>query len=291
MVEGYNWIVVTSANGARELLRRAVGRLPRIARSGPTRGGDGGADLVPHISSTQEGLLAELARRWSGAVRAVRGTRQLLVVRLRPPTSCPSPPASCDRLPGPTATCACSRPPQLRERSAGSARACLPSPSAPRRARPHGRRASRSSPRRSRTIRTASSRPCAGYHVVELRVYRPVPHRLPAPGRLVGTCTASSSGSRRRPRSSTSPTASRPRRCSRVRSCWRTPCRTCRSGCTWRSSIRVSAAIAVPSCSVTGRDGSTWARTTACCSAGQTDHAQGVEEGARELASPQYALG
>src|ERR1051325_6898376 len=34
-VEGYDWVVVTSAFGARELLRRASGLLPRIAAIGP----------------------------------------------------------------------------------------------------------------------------------------------------------------------------------------------------------------------------------------------------------------
>ena len=67
-VSGYDWVVVTSANGARELLRRApglrdaTGELPRLAAIGPaTAEALGGADLVPQVA-TQEGLLAELPR-------------------------------------------------------------------------------------------------------------------------------------------------------------------------------------------------------------------------------------
>ena len=61
-VGGYDWVVVTSANGARELLRRARGELPRVAAIGPaTADALGGADLVPAVA-TQEGLLAELPR-------------------------------------------------------------------------------------------------------------------------------------------------------------------------------------------------------------------------------------
>ena len=61
-VSGYDWVVVTSANGAHELLRRARGDMPRLAAIGPaTAAALGGADLVASVS-TQEGLLAELPR-------------------------------------------------------------------------------------------------------------------------------------------------------------------------------------------------------------------------------------
>jgi uroporphyrinogen-III synthase len=82
-VDGYDWVVVTSANGARELLRRAVGALPRVAAVGrATAEAFGRADLVPRVA-TQEGLLAELPRPagrvlFAGAERA----RQLLVTEL-----------------------------------------------------------------------------------------------------------------------------------------------------------------------------------------------------------------
>jgi uroporphyrinogen-III synthase len=65
-VEGYDWVIVTSPNGARELVRRARGQLPRVAAVGP-----GTAEtlrelgvepaFVPTISS-QDGLLAEFPR-------------------------------------------------------------------------------------------------------------------------------------------------------------------------------------------------------------------------------------
>ncbi len=61
-VSGYDWIVVTSANGARELLRRASGTMPQTAAIGAaTAEALGRADLVPAVA-TQEGLLAELPR-------------------------------------------------------------------------------------------------------------------------------------------------------------------------------------------------------------------------------------
>jgi uroporphyrinogen III methyltransferase/synthase len=65
-VESYDWVVVTSAFGARELLRRARGLLPRVAAIGPgtatALAADGAeASFVPRVS-TQEGLAAELPR-------------------------------------------------------------------------------------------------------------------------------------------------------------------------------------------------------------------------------------
>lgn len=61
-VGGYDWVVVTSVNGARELRRRMRGELPRVAAIGPATARElGGADLVPRVA-TQEGLLAELPR-------------------------------------------------------------------------------------------------------------------------------------------------------------------------------------------------------------------------------------
>ena len=63
-VDGYDWVVVTSPFGARELLRRARGTLPNVAAIGPGTAAtlaEGGVEpaLVPAVS-TQEGLLAEL---------------------------------------------------------------------------------------------------------------------------------------------------------------------------------------------------------------------------------------
>ena len=65
-VAGYDWVVVTSPNGASELVRRATGTLPRVAAVGP-----GTAEalrelgvepaFVPRVSS-QDGLLAEFPR-------------------------------------------------------------------------------------------------------------------------------------------------------------------------------------------------------------------------------------
>jgi uroporphyrinogen-III synthase len=65
-VDGYEWVVVTSPNGARELLRRAGGPLPSVAAVGPgtaetLRGLGVEPAFVPNVSS-QEGLLAEFPR-------------------------------------------------------------------------------------------------------------------------------------------------------------------------------------------------------------------------------------
>jgi uroporphyrinogen III methyltransferase/synthase len=65
-VSGYDWVVVTSANGARELAARARGELPRVAAIGPgtaavlrERGIE--PELIASVS-TQEGIVAELPR-------------------------------------------------------------------------------------------------------------------------------------------------------------------------------------------------------------------------------------
>ena len=78
-VGAYDWVVVTSANGARALRARASGSMPRIAAiGGATAEAMGGADLVASIS-TQEGLLAEFPRP-AGRVlfAAAEGARTVL---------------------------------------------------------------------------------------------------------------------------------------------------------------------------------------------------------------------
>ncbi len=86
-VAGYDWVVVTSPYGARELLRRARGTLSTAAAIGPGTAAalrEGGVEpaLIPRVS-TQEGLLTELPRPtgrvlFAGAERA----RRLLVDEL-----------------------------------------------------------------------------------------------------------------------------------------------------------------------------------------------------------------
>jgi uroporphyrinogen-III synthase len=59
-VSPYDWIVLTSANGARALRRRMVGKPRRVAAIGrATADAFGHVDLIAEVS-TQEGLLAEL---------------------------------------------------------------------------------------------------------------------------------------------------------------------------------------------------------------------------------------
>ncbi|HEV8250690.1 MAG TPA: uroporphyrinogen-III synthase [Gaiellaceae bacterium] len=79
-VSGYDWVVVTSVTGARELRQRMRGRPARVAAIGAaTAEAMGGADLVPRVSS-QEGLLAELPRPAGRVLFAgAEGARRLLV--------------------------------------------------------------------------------------------------------------------------------------------------------------------------------------------------------------------
>ena len=82
-VDGYDWVVVTSVNGAAELRRRLRGTPKRVAAIGrATADAFGGADLVPAVA-TQEGLLAELPRPVGRVLFAgAESARRLLVDEL-----------------------------------------------------------------------------------------------------------------------------------------------------------------------------------------------------------------
>ncbi len=83
-VSGYDWVVVTSANAARELADRMRGRPVRTAAIGPATAAalPFEPDLVPKVS-TQEGLLAELPRPAGRLLFAgAEGARRLLVDEL-----------------------------------------------------------------------------------------------------------------------------------------------------------------------------------------------------------------
>jgi uroporphyrinogen-III synthase len=83
----YDWVVVTSPNGAAELARRLVAPPRRLAAIGPgteleLRARGLRADLVPAVS-TQEGLVAELPRPPGRVLlAAAEGARRLLVDEL-----------------------------------------------------------------------------------------------------------------------------------------------------------------------------------------------------------------
>ena len=82
-LDGYDWVVLTSAAGAAELRRRGRGEAKRVAAIGhATAEAYGDVDLVAR-ESTQEGLLAELPRP-SGRVlfAGAEGARRLLVDEL-----------------------------------------------------------------------------------------------------------------------------------------------------------------------------------------------------------------
>jgi len=84
-VSGYDWVVVTSANGARLLAERMRGRPERTAAIGSATAAalPFEPDLVPRVS-TQEGLLAELPRPAGRVLFAgAEGARRLVVDELR----------------------------------------------------------------------------------------------------------------------------------------------------------------------------------------------------------------
>jgi uroporphyrinogen-III synthase len=86
-VDGYDWVVVTSANGAAELARRQIGRLGKVAAVGEAtaaalseRGIQ--VDFVP-TDASQEGLIAELPQPVGRALFVgAEGARSLLAERL-----------------------------------------------------------------------------------------------------------------------------------------------------------------------------------------------------------------
>ncbi len=82
-LDGYDWVLVTSAMAARELRRRGRGRPGAFAAIGRvTADALGGADLVPRVS-TQEGLLSELPRPYGRVLFAgAEAARRLLVEEL-----------------------------------------------------------------------------------------------------------------------------------------------------------------------------------------------------------------
>jgi uroporphyrinogen-III synthase len=86
-IRGYDWVIVTSANGAAELASRAAGALPRVAAIGEataealrSRGIE--PAFIPRLA-TQEGLVDEFPRP-AGRVLFVgaAGARRLIVERL-----------------------------------------------------------------------------------------------------------------------------------------------------------------------------------------------------------------
>jgi uroporphyrinogen-III synthase len=84
---GYDWVIVTSANGAAELGARHIGVLPRVAAVGELTAAALEAqgvvvEFVPSLAS-QEGLLAELPRPVGRALFVgAAGARRLLVDEL-----------------------------------------------------------------------------------------------------------------------------------------------------------------------------------------------------------------
>jgi uroporphyrinogen-III synthase len=82
-LDGYDWLVLTSATGAQELKSRAEGHARKVAAVGPTTAEAwGDVDLVPQVA-TQEGLLDELPRPAGRVLFAgAEGARRLLADEL-----------------------------------------------------------------------------------------------------------------------------------------------------------------------------------------------------------------
>ena len=86
-VDGYDWVIVTSATGAVELARRHTGRLPKVAAVGePTAAALSKlgvqVDFVP-TDASQEGLVAQFPRPVGRALFVgAEGARTLLAERL-----------------------------------------------------------------------------------------------------------------------------------------------------------------------------------------------------------------
>jgi len=86
-VGGYDWVIVTSTNGAAELGRRHSGRLPKVAAVGEATATalaehGIGVDFVP-TDASQEGLLAEFPQPVGRALFVgAEGARTLLAERL-----------------------------------------------------------------------------------------------------------------------------------------------------------------------------------------------------------------
>ena len=82
-VSGYDWVIVTSVNGARELRRRMTGTPQRVAAIGQATATPSAAPTSFPAVSTQEGLLAELPRPAGRVLFAgAEGARRLLVDEL-----------------------------------------------------------------------------------------------------------------------------------------------------------------------------------------------------------------
>ena len=158
---GYDWVIVTSANGAAELGARRTGVLPRVAAVGEMTAAALAAqeipvEFVPTLAS-QEGLLAEFPRP-VGRALFVGGerARRLLVDEL--PADFRPVYRTVELMPAPPDGDARPRSPRLRRQSPGesSARRCLRSRSGPRRRPPHTRQASPSWRKRRRRMSPAS---------------------------------------------------------------------------------------------------------------------------------------
>ena len=104
-VTGYDWVVLTSVAGARELRRRMRGTPQRIAAVGQaTAAAFGRADVVAE-TSTQEGLLAALPTPAGRVLFAgAEGARPCFRRRSAPTSSSSTAPCRSSLRAGPSAT-------------------------------------------------------------------------------------------------------------------------------------------------------------------------------------------
>ena len=189
----YDWVVVTSPNGAAELARRLAAPPRRLAAIGPAteaelRAHGLHADVVAEVA-TQEGLLAELPRP-AGRVLFAAGeqARRWLVGRARRRLPAALPHRRAAAAAPPTATSRCSPPPPPRAAFAATG-ARLPvvaiGPQTARAAREAGLEVV---PKPRRTTSTASSRRSSRFKVEAMPAFITFLTDFGLQDDFVGTC-------------------------------------------------------------------------------------------------------
>ena len=294
---GYDWLVVTSPNGADEIARRAV-NVPRVAAVGPgtaealrAHGHRAGVRRARVVAGRPAAGVS--APRGPGALRGGRRRAPRADRRSSAPTSCRSTARGCSRRRRRPATSSSSRrvrPRARTPRSAGRA-------GRDDRARDEQRRrvawGSPFGPRRQLTTSTGwSLRYAACYRNRDRRHERHWPSSPSSPTSACrttssGRATGSSPGSPPTRACSTSPTASQRRTCCRARSCCATRFRSRRSEFISRSSTRTSAGIAGRLRSAPSTAGSSSVPTTASSMLAADD--VGIDA-AHEITNPAYRL-
>ena len=285
-LDGYDWVLVTSATGARELRRAGEdGRRGSPRSDGRRRTRWAARDLVAR-ASTQEGLLAELPRPAGRVLFAgAEGARRLLVDELGADFVPLYRRASSRRSVPDGDLVVLASPSAARAFAALGARASRRLDRARRRRRPPRSRAARrgggadAGPRRARRRR--------GRRVSVRAVVITFLSDFGLEDDFVGTCHGVIKRIAPEVEIIDITHGIEPRASSRARSCSRTRCRTCPTACISPSSIPASAA---PRRALVVRDGDgrlSSARTTDCSCRPPSGSA---DRGGDEITNPEYTL-